>query len=165
MASRHAVLLTPSESLGPAQLLSYKQEAPVSPLFAALAKSVHLVDTTPLSRPLFSYTCALFCTPQNLNSRLFKQFRTLRQKHPGWGAGDVLLTSPRRTASVAHPFRGEASPSQVVRVTTHQLQITTHVVLPNRPHRPYHRFRTPSPIMSPLPIPGLNPVYEDYARC
>src|SRR6266566_2285540 len=87
-------------------------------------------------------------------------------KTPGVGGrGDVLLPSSRRTASVAHPFKGEASPSQVVRVTTHQLQITTHVVLPNRPHRPYHRFRTPSPIMSPPPIPGQTPIYEDYARC
>jgi len=39
--------------------------------------------------PLFSHSCALFCTPQKLNSFIFKRFRTLRQKTqpPGVGKG------------------------------------------------------------------------------
>jgi hypothetical protein len=36
MGARHAVLLTPSKSSGPAQLLSCKQIVPVSPLEYAL---------------------------------------------------------------------------------------------------------------------------------
>jgi hypothetical protein len=35
--------------------------------------------------PFFSYSSALFCTHQKLNSILFNQFRTLSQKHRGWG--------------------------------------------------------------------------------
>src|SRR5690242_4112497 len=38
-----------------------------------------------LSRPLFSYSSALFCTKQNAISHLFISLRTLCGKHPGWG--------------------------------------------------------------------------------
>ena len=34
---------------------------------------------------VFSYSCELFCTRQKLNSLVFKRFRTLCTKHPGWG--------------------------------------------------------------------------------
>ena len=34
---------------------------------------------------VFSYSCGLFCTCQKLNSLVFKRFRTLCAKHPGWG--------------------------------------------------------------------------------
>jgi hypothetical protein len=37
--------------------------------------------------PLFSYSCALFCTHQKLNSFIFSRFCTLWQKRPGWGEG------------------------------------------------------------------------------
>ena len=37
------------------------------------------------STSFFSDSCALFCTHKKLNPFLFKQFRTLLQKHPGWG--------------------------------------------------------------------------------
>ena len=52
----------------------------------------------------FSYSCALFCTHQKCNSFVFKRFRTLCQKHPGWGVawitGDGAVNPPlqnRRT--------------------------------------------------------------------
>src|SRR6202158_914548 len=35
--------------------------------------------------PSYSYTCALFCTHQELNSFVFNRFRTLYEKHPGGG--------------------------------------------------------------------------------
>jgi hypothetical protein len=35
--------------------------------------------------PLFSYSCALFCHNENDNLFVFRRFRTLSQKHPGWG--------------------------------------------------------------------------------
>jgi hypothetical protein len=34
---------------------------------------------------LFSHSSELFCVPQKCNSFRFKRFRTLSQKHPGWG--------------------------------------------------------------------------------
>jgi len=35
--------------------------------------------------PFFSYTCALFCTHQKINSFIFKRLRTLCEKPPGVG--------------------------------------------------------------------------------
>jgi|SRR5882757_941007 len=39
----------------------------------------------PSLSPFFSHSCALFCTYENLNSFLFKRFRTLCRKTPGVG--------------------------------------------------------------------------------
>src|SRR6266851_6854377 len=55
----------------------------------------------PLS-PFFSYSCALFCAHQKLNPFVFKRFRTLWQKHPGWGV------PMNRTARVALFLRASA---------------------------------------------------------
>src|SRR5258707_8923949 len=62
MLARHAVLLTHSVSVRPADLIPCKRIASVTPLFARLTKSAHLHHSTVFSHPLFSYTCALFCT-------------------------------------------------------------------------------------------------------
>jgi hypothetical protein len=48
-------------------------------------KSPHQYHSAPLSRPLFSYSYALFCTGQNAIFHLFISLRTLCRKHPGWG--------------------------------------------------------------------------------
>ena len=40
----------------------------------------------PLSFHILAHSFALFCTRANLNRFLFKRFRTLCEKHPGWGA-------------------------------------------------------------------------------
>ena len=59
-------------------------------------RTLHLIDwsfrTSPhqyhsmgLTLPLFSYSYALFCSGENAISILFSIFRTLWQKHPGWG--------------------------------------------------------------------------------
>src|SRR2546425_3348452 len=56
-----------------------------------LANSVHLFYSRPLSCPLFSYSCALFCTQEKRNSFIFRRFRTLCAKHGGWGEGVVLV--------------------------------------------------------------------------
>src|SRR6266446_5269472 len=108
-------LITPLES-------ALTKNSPVSLLESALAERWGWGPCFPLrnapltarhsqpdSSSLFSHSSKLFCTRQKLNSFVFMQFRTLCQKHPGVGAGDVLLASPRRTASVAHAFWGEAS--------------------------------------------------------
>jgi hypothetical protein len=46
MLARRAVLLTPSKSFHPAQLLSYKQRASVSPLFSTLRSRPQLAENT-----------------------------------------------------------------------------------------------------------------------
>ena len=92
MLARQAVLLTPSKSVHPLRLLSYKHFAPVSPLFATPTKSSHLHHSTSFSFLVFSYTYELFCTVQKLNPFFFMRFRTLCQKHGGWGWGATPLT-------------------------------------------------------------------------
>ena len=44
----------------------------------------HRCHSASLSRPLFSYSYALFCAAQNAISHLFIPLRTLCAKHPGW---------------------------------------------------------------------------------
>src|SRR5689334_9369261 len=59
-----------------------------------------------LSRPLFSYSYALFCTEQNAISHLFIPLRTLCTKHPGWGAHpSVHQDSSYRPIYGARPAR------------------------------------------------------------
>src|SRR5216683_554332 len=159
-------LITPLES-------ALTENSPVSRLESALAERWGWGPCSPLrnspltarhsqpdSSSLFSNSSRLFCTRQKLNSFVFT-IPPLFPKTPGGGGGGTFCWPHRdRTASVAHPFRGEASASRQAHVTTHQLQVTTYAVLPNRPRWPYHRSFGPSPAMSPPPIPGLNPVYE-----
>jgi hypothetical protein len=57
-------------------------------------KSRHQYHSAPLSRPLFSYSYALFCTAQNTNSRILNHLRTLCTKHPGWGPFFLNLCLP-----------------------------------------------------------------------
>ena len=87
MPSRQAVPLTPLGSVHPAQLPFYKHSAPVTPLFAPLAKSAHLFHSTPLTFPLFSSTCSLFCSSEKLISFVSKRLQPLFQNHPGGGWG------------------------------------------------------------------------------
>jgi len=50
-----------------------------------LGKSLQQCHSMGLALPLFSYSYALFCHQQNTKPLIFKRFRTLCQKHPGWG--------------------------------------------------------------------------------
>ena len=50
--------------------------------------------------PVFSHSCALFCTQQALNSLVFNRFRTLCNKTPGVGAR--LLSSHPTSQSTRH---------------------------------------------------------------
>jgi hypothetical protein len=60
------------------------------PLTATVPSPVYATPY-PLSFQAIAHSLALFCTPQNLNSFVFKQFRTLRQKTqpPGLGEGQL----------------------------------------------------------------------------
>lgn len=100
-------------------------------------KSPHQYHSTPLSRPLFSYSLALshakgahplvltkslsalfsysyalFCHSQNANHCSFNHLRTLCAKHPGWGT----RSSRDSLAITAH----------VASSTTHYPLFTTH---------------------------------------
>jgi len=48
---------------------------------------------------LFPHSFAVFCTPRKLNSFLFNRFRTLCQKHPGWGYLLPLYEDQNETAN------------------------------------------------------------------
>jgi hypothetical protein len=93
MDARYAVLLTPSKSSRPTQLLFYQQNASVSPLFAALTSSLYSSHSTAFSRPLFSYSYELFCNPQSHNSFVSLQFQTPLKKHRGWGPYNLCSRS------------------------------------------------------------------------
>src|SRR6266849_2327527 len=60
---------------------------PCRKLLSALKPSSSLRPASPFQHltSAFSHSSELFCTRQKLNSFLFKQFRTLSQKHPGVG--------------------------------------------------------------------------------
>ncbi len=60
--------------------------------------------------PVFSYLCALFCTHQNHNSFVFKRFRTLCAKHPGWGTPFLPESKPASDKD-ASPGLFETEPS------------------------------------------------------
>jgi hypothetical protein len=69
-------------------------------------KSPHQYHSAPLSRPLFSYSYALFCHAQNTNSRILNHLRTLSTKHPGWG---VPPSSENSLRVSSRSKRGEVS--------------------------------------------------------
>ena len=91
MLARCAVLLTHSVSVRPADLIPCKRIASVTPLFARLTKSAHLHHSTVFSHPLFSYTCALFCTFLHLpkaQSFCYQAIpHSLAKKTGVWGRG------------------------------------------------------------------------------
>ena len=66
---------------------SYENNRGVYQLFPFRNSALAARRSVPYSSSFVSYSSKLFCTRQNLNSFLFKRFRTLCQKHPGWGEG------------------------------------------------------------------------------
>jgi hypothetical protein len=80
----------------------------LSTLNRSFHKSRHQYHSAPLSRPLFSYSYALFCTAQNTNSPILNRLRTLSTKHPGWG-------SPIQQAMSFSPFsKGSSTPASIL---------------------------------------------------
>jgi hypothetical protein len=69
-------------------------------------KSPHQYHSKCFSRPLFSYSYALFCHAQNTNSRILNHLRTLCTKHPGWGMPPFSENSSRVSS---RSKRGELS--------------------------------------------------------
>src|SRR5579859_1022806 len=115
-------------------------------------KCPHQYHSAPLSRPLFSYSYALFCTAQTAIFHLFISLRTLRRKHPEWGrphASNIrtfpssnlptfsLPAIPFRISSLAHAHpltpieshfyrnhRGGGNGGRLA--TSHKSPVTTH---------------------------------------
>src|SRR5712664_3291288 len=61
----------------------------------------------PLSFHILAHSSALFCTRANLNSFLFKRFRTLWQKHRGWGKGGAFVLPENSSKNATAPASGE----------------------------------------------------------
>ena len=57
------------------------------------------------SSSFFSYSCALFCTRENLNSFIFKRFRTLFRKSAGVGVSLDAFSLPGYLLASTHPHR------------------------------------------------------------
>src|SRR6266404_1766814 len=140
MGARQAVLLTPVKSSYPDPLPFYKHPASVSPLFATLTKSTHLYHSTAFTHPLFSYSYALFCTHQKLNSFLFNQFRTLWPKQGGWGGLHlfpqwIIITMPH--SSLPPHFQLSTPSASLPRLSRpcreasrgHQSRVTSHLLV------------------------------------
>jgi len=76
--------------------------------------------------PLFSISCALFCTflnPQKLNSFIFKRFRTLRQKTQPPGVGEGV----RQLSASSCSFLGNsARPKGATFSRRHGTPVTSH---------------------------------------
>ena len=64
------------------------------PIAALLCKSPQQHHSMGLALPLFSYSYALFCRAPNPKSFIFRCFRTLWQKHPGWVSSVVTEHRP-----------------------------------------------------------------------
>jgi len=83
----------------------------LSTLNCSFRKSPHQYHSKCFSRPLFSYSYALFCHVQNANSCILNHLRTLCEKHPRWGLphSSNIRTFPSSSlpASFPHaiPFR------------------------------------------------------------
>jgi hypothetical protein len=78
-------MIVPSPaSLGP-QPIAVRDSPLLNPFFLTRASSSHPYLSKKFSRPLFSYSYALFCVASYRISLLFNRFRTLRAKQPGWG--------------------------------------------------------------------------------
>jgi hypothetical protein len=103
MSAGHTILLTPSSVCG-RPLWSYRYTGTLPQLISLVSHTYENIggvavffpfwyrtrraangNSQHYSTSFFSHSCALFCTHQKHNSFLFKGFRTLRPKTPGWG--------------------------------------------------------------------------------
>jgi hypothetical protein len=135
---------------------------PVTPLFATLTKTAGVyqqfpfwnptlrhpssLTTTnspvPASCPYFSYSCALFCTYAKLNSILFTQFRTLSQKHRGWGTHPPSFIE-KQDETVRHQCEPDRQLAAPYSSTSHQSRITSRFRAGCRPPVWMLRFGVP----------------------
>ncbi len=89
--------------------------------------------------PLFSISCTLFCAHRNVNSFVFRSFRTLCTKQGGVGEG-APVRAPFGSPSVSVP-----TPLHGSRNTDHGLRVTSHDLSASRRRRPFRRKLKPCP--------------------
>ena len=90
------------------------------PIAPTLCNSPQQCHSSRFASPLFSYSYALFCHTQNAKPFTFRRFRTLCQKHPGWGSHP----SNERVRSVPGSFSDRDSPN--TNHNSHPLLVTRH---------------------------------------
>jgi hypothetical protein len=84
---------------------TFNNTTPHAPAAGALCETPQPFHSIGLAFPLLSYSYALFCLTQNTKRFIFKRFRTLCQKHPGWGM------PPRASSAIRCPlFTTHGSP-------------------------------------------------------
>jgi hypothetical protein len=88
----------------------------------------------PLSFHILAHSFALFCTRQKLNSFVSNRFRTLCQKHPGWG--HTLIQTAKH--SQLRTLGGNSLP----RITGHGTPNTSYQSLPSPAPQCYHSEET-----------------------
>ena len=97
----------------------FELSTPRSSSYECPLQCPHQRHSASLIRPLFSYSCALFCTKQNAISHLFIPLRTLCRKQPRWGTHpsvhpftiqkDLLFARSRARTSYRHRDRASIS--------------------------------------------------------
>src|SRR5260370_33098361 len=108
--------LTNCDACNPFRIRSYENCRGVYqqfPFWFASKPAVGNSSLTPVARPCIqvlsfhtlAHSFALFCTHAKLNPFLFKRFRTLCQKPPGWGEGHLLTSSSSSPSVACAPIR------------------------------------------------------------
>ena len=126
--------------------------------------------TYPLSFKFLRTLLRFFALIQKLNPFIFKRFRTLYQKHGGGRRVTMLFLSgnsnlrylayriSRRRPPALSSFPISLPPYFLSGASSnHQSLQSTHVALPKRPRRPYHRSFTPNPKCPRPPSPAQPP--------
>jgi len=83
------------------------------------------VLTVFLASPLFSYSYALFCHHENDNLFVFTRFRTLSQKHPGWG--HLLQTKIFSFGNLATHYSPLSTISFIIRTSAKHARNTSRI--------------------------------------
>ena len=81
-------------------------------------QSPNRCHSTTNCRPLFSYSCALFCSAPNAISRILNPLRTLCPNHPGWGTHPSVHPFTVQEESSSRPIHG-ACPARTSRAGIH----------------------------------------------
>jgi hypothetical protein len=82
--------------------------------------------------PFVSHSSALFCAQQKLNSFIFRRFRTLSQKYPGWGGGGLIFPTIKSAFSSSRspcslPLTPTPSQHRIARAVSH-LELTRRAI-------------------------------------
>ena len=114
----------------------------------------------PLSFHILAHSFALFCTRAKLNSFIFKRFRTLCTKHPGWGWGEPLAARLRRGGTLLVKLYAPQEEKGRIEVRTF-----TKAWQEKERGRPEGRRRSNHGLKSDKPTAGLGRVSNSGRGC